>query len=118
MTVVAITPIEYGVGNGEVDHYGVGDELGALDDDTLRGLVQNGSAVETGKNRKFSDAPGAGGPVDEDTQKRDALIAKSQTDLEDDEPALNPGTPPTPGGQSAQNPQAKPNTAPTPTKVK
>ncbi len=93
MPVVAISRIRHGAEDGSVKEFNIGDTLSGFNDDELRNFVQTGAAVETGKNRKFSEAPyGGGAPVDEETQKRDALIAKSQgIEIDDDERAPSEG---------------------------
>lgn len=83
MSVVAISRIEYGTGDGKVEVISVGDDISDLPEAVLEDLVLGGSAVETGKNRKFSVAPGAAGPVDEETVLRDSLIAKANSGVED-----------------------------------
>lgn len=120
MAVVAITRIQHGAGDGKVKTFGVGDEVTGLSEDEVKSLVLGGSAVETGKKRKYSAAPTAGA-VDGETQKRDALIAKAAAEVSDDDEAVTDqsdaaakqqaaakGTPASPGGPSAQNPNVPP----------
>lgn len=117
MAVVAITRIQHGQSDGSVKTFNVGDSVTGLDEDQVRSLVLNGSAVETGKNRKYSAAPVVG-ERDEETEKRDALIAKAASEAVDDDEAVTPnsdvaaqqraaaqGAPAAPGGPAAQNPQ-------------
>ena len=97
MSVVAVTPIQHGLGDGTVKQYNVGDTLD-LDEDILRSLVENGSAVEMGSKRKFS-SPFEGtvaGTDDADTRKRDELIAKSLTE------SVEKGEQPSPAAADAQ----------------
>ena len=84
--VVAITRIEHGQGDKGVKVFDIGETLSESDfgEDGLRSLVLNGSAVETGKGRKFSPEPGAG-VADSTTVERDALIAKSVTGAGDND---------------------------------
>ena len=107
MAVVAITPIQYGLADGTIDLYDVGDELD-LPEETLQTLVWNGSAVETGKKRKFTPLAGAAGPVDEVTIRRDALIAKAAAELDDGAPeAETPAVAPVGGTKAPQTPAVK-----------
>ena len=119
MAVVAITRIQHGSGDGKVTTFGIGDEVTGLNDDEVRSLVVGGSAVETGKKRKFSAAP-TPGEQDEETLKRDALIAKAASDIDDDGAVTDQsdsaskvasaakGAPASPGGPGAQNPSPAP----------
>lgn len=107
MATVAISRILYGAPDGSVYEIGIGDNISDLPEETQRELVVGGSAVETGKERKFSVVPGAAGPVDEETTLRDSLIAKANSGVDDEEPTTKKATR-TPGGASAQNPQPKP----------
>lgn len=81
MTVVAVTPIRHGNDDGTVTVFGVGENVSGVSEDYLRTLVEGGSAVETGKEKKFNSPyynpsdGSASGVVDDDTRKRDALIA-------------------------------------------
>lgn len=109
MATVAISRIQYGAPDGTVEMINIGDDISDLPNDVQESLVLGGSAVETGKNRKFSADPGSAGPVDEETTLRDSLIAKANSGVDDDEAASKKNvTPKTPGGASAQNPQPKP----------
>lgn len=85
--VHAITPILHGKDDGSVTRIEVGDEVTGLSDDEVIGLIQNGSAVEIGKGRKYTPEVAAQ-PADESTLKRDALIASS---LAGDEAFGSPG---------------------------
>lgn len=76
MGVYAITTILRGV-KGETKEIGIGESLSGFSDDELRGLIENGSAVETGSNRKFTAEPGPAAAADEATLKRDELLAKA-----------------------------------------
>ncbi len=82
MAVYAITRILHGV-KGETKEINVGDELTGFSDDELRSFIDGGSAVETGKTRKFTEAPGPAAAVDEETKKRDALLAKAASGTDD-----------------------------------
>lgn len=81
--VKAITPIQHGNDDGSVTTFAVGDNLdeGTFGEDGLRALVENGSAVEIGKDRNYSEppaSPNVGAAVDnEATLLRDDLIAQS-----------------------------------------
>lgn len=80
MTVYAVTPFK---------HDGKRLEVGAkldsvLDDEELKFHIANGSAVETGKTRKFTAPPPAEAQSDADTRKRDELLFKASV-AEDDE---------------------------------
>lgn len=108
MATVAISRISYGAPDGTVEAIGVGDDISDLPEEVQRDLVLGGSAVETGKNRKFSAPVGAAGPVDEETKLRDSLIEKSNSGLDDDDVPKTKSATKTPGGTSAQNPQPKP----------
>lgn len=79
MAVIAITPVQHGDKDGSVKTFNVGDDVSGLGEDAVRALVENGAAVETGKTKKYnSPLTGAGTPAvtDEDTLKRDQIIAK------------------------------------------
>lgn len=91
MAVVAVTTIRYGRGTDERKVFQIGDTVTGLSDDELRSLVEGGSAVETGKNRKFSQAP-TGNTGDELTRKRDELLAKALRAVEEDEADPQPAT--------------------------
>lgn len=117
MAVVAITRIQYGKQNGEVVNVGIGQTISGLSEDEVRSLVLSGAAVETGKNRKYSMVPVVG-EQDEETLKRDALIAKAASEAVDDDEAVTTnsdmaaqvnaagsGTPAAPGGPGAANRQ-------------
>lgn len=97
--VIAITRIEYGTGNGQVEVYAIGDNLSDLTDDEKRSLVIGGSAVEIGKGRKFTLEPSVTNP-DEATVDRDALIAKALSNSEPEAPTkpvvATPATPKAP----------------------
>lgn len=80
--VLAVTPIQHGVGNGEVKKFAVGDELTESDfsEQELRDFIVGGSAVEIGSDRKYSVPPDPAvdpGAADSETRLRDELIAKS-----------------------------------------
>lgn len=85
--VFAVTRIDHGV-EDTVTTYNVGDELSDLDEDTLRTLVEGGSAVEIGKGRKFSAPPAVPVGADAETRKRDELLQKALYD--DDEGLVSP----------------------------
>ena len=80
MALVAVSVIQYGKTADDVKEYQIGDTLSGLTEDQERQLVECGSAIETGDNKKYkSPYYNAFGPVggtpDADTAKRDALIA-------------------------------------------
>lgn len=81
MAVVAVTPVDFGKEDGSVKTFKVGETLTGLSDNQLKELVEAGSAVETSKEKKYKSpyynpfGPGGPGEVDEETRKRDALIA-------------------------------------------
>jgi len=89
VAVVAITKVLYHSGEpgSEVQELPIGERLDTGDrftEDELEALVLGGSAVETGKTRKYSPALPPSGPVDEDTEKRDELIRKSMSETSDE----------------------------------
>jgi hypothetical protein len=117
MGIVAITRIQHGKPDGKVVTFGVGDNVTGLDEEEVKSLVLSGAAIETGKSRKYSVAPVAG-EQDEETLKRDALIAKSASEANDEDETVTPnsdsaakavaagaGTPAAPGGPGAANTQ-------------
>lgn len=117
MAVVAITRINYGKSDGTVVTIGVGQTVKGLSEDETRSLVLSGAAVETGKERKFSLAPVVG-EQDDETLKRDSIIAKAASEAVDDDEVVTTnsdmaaqlqaaaqGAPAAPGGPAAQNPQ-------------
>lgn len=114
MATVAISRIQYGNPKGEVELIVPGDDISDLPEEVQESLVLGGSAVETGKSRKFSVAPGVGAPRDEETLLRDKLIAESESGVDDDvvpaktKAANKEAAAKTPGGASAQNPMPKP----------
>lgn len=117
MGVLAITRIRHGQDDGSVVEFSVGDSITGLSEDEVRSLVLSGAAVETGKKRKFGAVP-TPGEQDEETLKRDAIIAKAASEAMDDDEAVTPGsdpaaqmnaagagTPAAPGGPGAANSQ-------------
>lgn len=85
-TLHAITPIVHGDKDGKVTNFEVGDELSSSDftDEQLQSLVDGGSAVEIGKDRKYSAPPQASDAAtyntDPATLKRDQLIQAAMQD--------------------------------------
>lgn len=82
MAVVAITRILHGTADGETKEFNIGDDVSSLGDDAVRQLVEAGSAVDTtGKSKFASPLVGqtAVAEPDEDTAKRDELVAKAVT---------------------------------------
>lgn len=82
MAVVAVTQILHGTDDG-VKTFNIGDNVTGLGEDELRSLVLSGAAIETGKDRKFTspDSPPAG--ADDETRKRDKLLAQGVVDGND-----------------------------------
>ena len=80
MAIVAVTHIRHGEDGGSVKEFGIGDNVTGLSEDQLRGLVLSGAAIETGKDRKFTspDSPPEG--ADDETRKRDKLLAQGIVD--------------------------------------
>lgn len=75
MTLIAVSKIDHGKSDGTVKTFNIGDTVSGLDEEQERALVAAGSVVETGE-RKYTTAATAG-PVDEDTRKRDEILAKA-----------------------------------------
>lgn len=83
MSVHAISPIRHGLEDGTVVIFLVGEELdeATFSAEQLRDFVTSGSAVELGKDRKYSTPPDPSVPVPDATEQlRDALIAQSQNE--------------------------------------
>lgn len=76
MSLIAITEIQHGNDDGSVTKFGIGDTVTGLTEEQEASLVAAGSVLETGKDRKYTEAPQPGN-VDEDTRKRDELIARA-----------------------------------------
>lgn len=79
MTVIAITKILHGAEDGTVKTFEIGDTVD-LKEDQLRDLVQGGSAVETGKTKKYTSPISATANADAETQKRDEIIARANAE--------------------------------------
>lgn len=75
MAVLAITPINHGEADGSVKTFNVGDDVSGLGEDAVKQLVAAGSAIDTSEKNPLGVAA-AEAPADEDTRKRDELIAK------------------------------------------
>lgn len=79
MSVIAITRIIQGADDGKVTTYEIGDTISGSDDE-LRSLVQGGSAVEMGKNKKYDSPLNLTIAADDETRKRDEIIAKANSE--------------------------------------
>lgn len=85
MTLIAVSRIVHGNADGSTKEFGIGDTVSGLNEDQERQLVEAGAVIETGK-RKYTQAPQSG-PVDEETRKRDEIMAKAAMG-EDPSPAV------------------------------
>ena len=74
MAVVAITPIQHGEGK-DTKTFKVGDDVSGLDKDAVRQLVEAGAAIDTSEKNPMAAAVAARS-ADDDTRKRDEIIAK------------------------------------------